>query len=81
MAATVTVLVHSPLTGPEAWGELPSVLREHGHEVAVVDVRDDDQPPYAARFVARAALQLRDAVGASVDRPGRPLRARATSCP
>jgi hypothetical protein len=65
MAATVTVLVHSPLTGPAAWGELPSVLRGRGHEVAVVDVRDDDRPPYAARFVARAALQLRDAVGAS----------------
>jgi len=64
MAATVTVLVHSPLTGPEAWGALPSVLRERGHEVAVVDVRDDDGPPYAQRFVARAAVQLRDAVGA-----------------
>src|SRR3990170_3583078 len=60
--ATVTVLVHSPLTGPEAWGALPAELRERGHEVAVVAVRADDRPPYAQRFVARAALQLREAV-------------------
>jgi pimeloyl-ACP methyl ester carboxylesterase len=27
----------------------------------VVEVRDDDAPPYASRYVARAALQVRDA--------------------
>jgi hypothetical protein len=57
------VLVHSPLTGPQAWGRLPEVLRARGHEVVVVAVHDDDRPPYAARFVARAALQLRTSVG------------------
>ena len=55
------VLVHSPLTGPEAWGVLPQVLRERGHEVVVLDLGDDDGPPYASRFVARAATQTRDA--------------------
>jgi hypothetical protein len=62
-ATTVLVLVHSPLTGPEAWGRLPEVLRARGHEVVVVAVHDDDRPPYAARFVARTALQLRTSAG------------------
>jgi pimeloyl-ACP methyl ester carboxylesterase len=64
--AATTVLVHSPLTSAAAWGDLPSVLRERGHHVAVVDVADDDAPPFAARFVARAALQVREQAG---DRP------------
>lgn len=55
------VLAHSPLTGPAAWGRLPDVLREQGHDVVVLDVRDDDVQPYAARYVARAALQVRAA--------------------
>lgn len=62
-APVTFALVHSPLTGPAAWGGLPSVLRERDHPVVVVDVRDDDAPPYAVRFVARAALQLREEAG------------------
>jgi hypothetical protein len=58
-----TVLVHSPLTTAAAWGDLPSVLRERGRRVAVVAVADDDVAPFAARFVARAALQLREQAG------------------
>lgn len=54
------VLAHSPLTGPAAWGLLPAVLRGLGRQVVVLDVRDDDRPPFAARYVARAALQVRD---------------------
>ena len=65
--AATTVLVHSPLTSAAAWGDLPSVLRGRGHDVAVVDVADDDAPPFAARFVARAALQVREQAG------GRPV--------
>ena len=64
--AATTVLVHSPVTSAATWGDLPSVLRERGHDVAVVDVADDDAPPFAARFVARAALQVREQAG---DRP------------
>ncbi|MGH8970377.1 MAG: hypothetical protein ACRDV1_10560 [Actinomycetes bacterium] len=60
------VLAHSPLTGPAAWGRLPQVLHVRGHRVVVLDVTDDDEPPYAARYVARAALQI-DAAG--VDGP------------
>jgi pimeloyl-ACP methyl ester carboxylesterase len=55
------VLAHSPLTGPEAWGALPDELSRRGHRVVIVEVRDDDAPPYASRYVARAALQVRDA--------------------
>jgi pimeloyl-ACP methyl ester carboxylesterase len=62
--ATTIVLVHSPLTGAAAWGSLPGVLRDRGHRVVVADVQDDDGPPYASRFVARAALQVRSAAGA-----------------
>jgi hypothetical protein len=46
------------LTGPAAWGPLPGALRARGHDVIVVDVTDDDEPPYASRYVARAALQV-----------------------
>jgi pimeloyl-ACP methyl ester carboxylesterase len=63
VAAAALVLAHSPLTGPEAWGELPDELLRRGHRVVVVEVRDDDAPPYASRYVARAALQVRDACG------------------
>jgi pimeloyl-ACP methyl ester carboxylesterase len=62
-APATFVLVHSPLTGPAAWGGFPDVLRERGHRVVVVEVQDDDAPPYASRFVARAALQLREQAG------------------
>lgn len=59
--AAVLVLAHSPLTGPEAWGALPADLSRRGHQVVVVEVRDDDAAPFASRYVARAALQVRDA--------------------
>ena len=63
-AVTATlVLAHSPLTGPAAWGALPDELRRRGHRVAVLAVLDDDAPPYASRYVARAALQVRDTCG------------------
>ena len=59
--AATLVLAHSPLTGPEAWGALPDELHRRGHDVVVVEVRDDDAEPYASRYVARAALQVREA--------------------
>jgi hypothetical protein len=58
------VLAHSPLVGPASWGALPDVLRRRGHDVVVVDVTDDDEPPFAQRYVARAAVQVREVVGA-----------------
>jgi pimeloyl-ACP methyl ester carboxylesterase len=63
VTAATAVLAHSPLAGPETWGPLPDELRRRGHRVVVVEVRDDDAPPYASRYVARAALQVRDACG------------------
>lgn len=57
-AGRAVVLAHSPLTGPAAWGRLPDVLRERGVDVTVLSVTDDTGPPYASRYVARAALQV-----------------------
>jgi hypothetical protein len=51
------VLAHSPLTGPEAWGRLPDVLRTAGATVVVLDT-EDRTPPYAASYVADAARQI-----------------------
>ena len=56
--ARAVVLAHSPLTGPAAWGRLPDVLRDRGLSVTVLSVTDDTEPPYASRYVARAALQV-----------------------
>ncbi len=52
------VLAHSPLTGPAAWGGLPDTLRARGYDVVVVDVRDDEEPPFATRYLAGAAQQV-----------------------
>jgi hypothetical protein len=51
-------LLHSPIVGAASWGRLPEVLSALGVRAVVVDVADDDEPPYAQRYVARAALQL-----------------------
>jgi hypothetical protein len=60
------VLAHSPLTGPEAWGRLPDVLRTAGATVVVLDT-NDRTPPYAASYVADAARQI------STADPGEPV--------
>ena len=59
------VLLHSPLTSATAWGRLPQVLRGRGFEVVVPEVLDDDEPPYAGRYVGRAAVQLRALLGSA----------------
>lgn len=56
-------LLHSPLTTSAAWGQLPTLIREAGFVVASNDVRDNVVPPFAAHYVGRTALQLRDALG------------------
>jgi hypothetical protein len=52
------VLLHSPLTGPVAWGQLPTRLRKHGYDVIVINVQDDDEAPFAERYVTSAAGQI-----------------------
>lgn len=61
---TTIVLAHSPLVGAAAWGRLPDDLAAGPgvDRVVVLDVTDDDRPPYAGRYVARAALQVRGEV-------------------
>jgi hypothetical protein len=58
---TTVVLAHSPVTGPAAWGGLPVALGDRRVHTVVLDVTDDDAPPYAVTYVARAATQLRAA--------------------
>ena len=55
------VLVHSPLTGAAAWGDLPSTLNLRGLDTLTVEATDGGQAPYAGRFVASAALGINDA--------------------
>jgi hypothetical protein len=63
--APTLVLLHSPLAGPASWGGLPDALRAAGREVITIDVREDDAPPYATRYVASAAGQVNAAAPAS----------------
>ncbi len=52
------MLCHSPLTTAEAWGGLPETLSAQGLPNLVLEVRRDEQPPYAASYVADAARQI-----------------------
>ncbi len=56
MTPGTLILLHSPLTDASAWGALPAALADH--HVVVPEVADDDRPPYAGRYVARAALEI-----------------------
>ena len=64
---TTIALLHSPLVSAATWGDVPSELATLGLDVAVPEVLDDDEPPFAARYVARASLQL------AQELPGQPL--------
>ena len=72
MEPRTVVLLHSPLTGAAAWGPLPDALHATGVQVVVVEVTDDDVPPYATRYVAAAATQISAALAAD-DGPAEPL--------
>lgn len=67
MTLATLALLHSPLTSATAWGDLPSALSDLGYPVVVPEVLDDDDPPFAQRYIARASLQLAN------DAPGQPL--------
>lgn len=56
MTPGTLVLLHSPLTTASVWGSLPEALG--GYDVVMPEVADDDRPPYAGRYVARAALEI-----------------------
>jgi hypothetical protein len=52
------VLVHSPLTGAGVWGRLPDLLRHQGFPVVVIHVQDDDETPFAHRYVTSTVAQI-----------------------
>jgi hypothetical protein len=56
MTPGTLILLHSPLTTASAWGTLPEALG--AYDVVVPEITDDDRPPYAARYVATAALKI-----------------------
>jgi hypothetical protein len=56
MTPGTLVLLHSPLTTVSAWGTLPDALG--AYDVVVPEITDDDRPPFAGRYVARAALEI-----------------------
>jgi hypothetical protein len=58
VTSRTVVLLHSPLTGPAAWGQLPDLLQAAGVATTVVSVREDGAPPFAVRYVASAAQQV-----------------------
>ncbi|MFC4563688.1 hypothetical protein ACFO4E_17630 [Nocardiopsis mangrovi] len=65
--STAVVLLHSPLFTAAQWGGLPGDLRALGAHVTVPEITDDDRPPYAARYIARASLEIAEHA------PGGPL--------
>ncbi|GAA1979934.1 hypothetical protein GCM10009799_01320 [Nocardiopsis rhodophaea] len=65
MSAVTLVLLHDPAFTPERWGHMPARLAEHGARVVLPTIDDADRPPYAARYIARAALEIADAAPAT----------------
>lgn len=61
MTAPCLVLLHSPLDTPRRWEGVAAELRRRGGRSLRAEITDDDQPPYAARYVARASLEIADA--------------------
>jgi len=56
--APAIVLVHSPLTDSRVWGGVPELLKARGRTVIVVDVTQDNEPPFAAGFIGRASIHI-----------------------
>lgn len=52
------MLLHSPLSTAASWGGLPEQLRLSGYDVRVLEVRADERPPFAQRYVAHVAQRL-----------------------
>jgi hypothetical protein len=53
-------LLHSPMISSSSWGDTPVRLRDDGIEALVVDISDDQDPPFAERYVRAAATAIRD---------------------
>jgi hypothetical protein len=70
---TTLALLHSPLTSADVWGRLPDRLQQRGWAVVVPAVTDDDEPPFATRYVARVAMQLNALLRENEIDPEQPL--------
>ncbi|MBB6174629.1 hypothetical protein HNR23_004689 [Nocardiopsis mwathae] len=58
MTPSTLVLLHDPAFTPERWSEPAACLTGRGERVVVPRITDADRPPYAARYIARAALEI-----------------------
>lgn len=59
----IAVLLPPPLGGTAYLPDLARVLPDHGYSTVLPQVSDDDRPPFAARYVARASLETHRLVG------------------
>jgi hypothetical protein len=55
----LVVLLHSPLLSGSCWGRTSELLRDHGIDTLVVDVQDDEVPPFATRYIKAAADSIK----------------------
>lgn len=54
----IAVLLPPPLGAPARLPNLAGSLPDHGFTPVIPEVDGDDQPPHAARYVARASLEI-----------------------
>lgn len=66
----IAVLLPPPLGGTARLPGLAHALPGHGFPTVLPQVPDDDQPPFAARYVARASLETHRLVGEQEARDG-----------
>lgn len=66
----IAVLLPPPLGGTAYLPEQARALPDHGYPTVLPQVFDDDQPPFAARYVARASLETHRLVGEQEARDG-----------
>src|SRR5881628_3773919 len=61
-AASLLVLIHSPLVGPLTWQAVADELRDRGHGVVVPSLLGvfDASPPYYPRLAAEVADAIRE---------------------
>lgn len=66
----IAVLLPPPLGGTAHLPDLARALPDHGYPTVLPRVSDDDRPPFAARYVARASLETHRLVDEQEARDG-----------
>ncbi|PSK96318.1 hypothetical protein CLV63_112203 [Murinocardiopsis flavida] len=58
MTPATPVLLHGPGRAASGWDAVAAELLRRGRSPLAPAIGDDDRPPYAARYVARASLEI-----------------------